>query len=179
MSALEQFLVFQLGEAYGITVQNVVEVLEVKVEDVTRIPRTPKYMTGIINNRGKLVPIINLRLQLGMEPLAPVKPLASIVILTFPFKGEEIGLGILVDSVKEVTEFTANEIEPKPRLGTRVQTEFIRGMGNKNGQFTILLDIERIFNIETLARLQNTTVESDFSSASKEEASEDTAGRAL
>lgn len=158
MSALEQFLVFQLGESYGIRVHNVVEVLEVKKKDITRIPRTPQYMTGIINNRGKLVPIINLRIQLGMPPIESTNDIVSIIILTFTFKGEEIGLGILVDSVKEVTEFLASEIEPKPRLGTKIQPEFIKGMGNKNGQFTILLDIERIFNIETLANLQNTTV---------------------
>lgn len=154
----EQFLVFQLGvESYAITINNVVEVLEFKRNEITRIPRTPAYMVGVKNNRGRVTPIINLRLQLGMDDLDQGE-MENIIILKLKYKGDDVDLGVLVDSVKEVNEFSSQEVEPRPKLGNKVQPEFIQGIANKNGEFVILLDVSCIFNIEILSHLKNTTL---------------------
>lgn len=146
---LNQFLTFKLGEeVFAIDVSQAQEVLEVAA--ITRVPRTPEFMTGVINLRGSVVPVVDLRLKFGMEKAE--RTIDTCIIVMEVFLGKEtVVLGALVDSVQEVIELEPGQIEPPPRIGTNLNTDFIKGMGKRNDQFIIILDIDRIFTDEELS----------------------------
>ncbi|ASQ29326.1 chemotaxis protein CheW [Borrelia miyamotoi] len=162
---LSQYLLFSLDELYAIEIKFVVEVLE--YTKISKIPRTPDYMAGIINNRGKIVPIIDIRRQFGMEERKvndeEMKKnkgvnISNIIILTLIHEGDELNLGILVDYVNEVLELNPSDIDDAPKLGTRFNSRFISGIGKNNNRFIIILNIENLFDIKDLSRFKNTTV---------------------
>ncbi|BCR21166.1 chemotaxis protein CheW [Borrelia miyamotoi] len=162
---LSQYLLFSLDELYAIEIKFVVEVLE--YTKISKIPRTPDYMAGIINNRGKIVPIIDIRRQFGMEERKvnddEMKKnkgvnISNIIILTLTHEGDELNLGILVDYVNEVLELNPSDIDDAPKLGTGFNSRFISGIGKNNNRFIIILNIENLFDIKDLSRFKNTTV---------------------
>ncbi|AFI31352.1 chemotaxis protein CheW [Borrelia crocidurae] len=161
---LNQYLLFSLDELYAIEIKYVVEVLE--YTKISKIPRTPDYMAGIINNRGKIVPIIDIRKQFGMEERKvnddEVKKkeinTSNIIILTLIYEGDELNLGILVDHVKEVLELSSSDIDDAPRIGAGFNSKFISGIGKCNDKFVVILDVKNLFNIKELARFKNTTI---------------------
>jgi purine-binding chemotaxis protein CheW len=142
------YLTFTLGsETFGVNVRSVREVLD--FADITKVPRTPDYMRGVINLRGSVVPVIDMRLKFGME--ATEKTLNTcVIVLEVRLDGETVVVGALADSVREVFEIDAGQIEPPPRIGTNLDTECISGMGKHEDQFIIILDIEKIFSAEEL-----------------------------
>ncbi|MBF0279438.1 MAG: chemotaxis protein CheW [SAR324 cluster bacterium] len=144
-----QFLTFKLGdEIFALEISTVREVLEFTT--VTRVPQTPKDMQGVINLRGHVVPVIDMRLKFGMSEAE--KTVNTCVIITEVTIDEEITLlGAMVDSVQEVMELEPDQIEPPPRIGTLLNTEFIQGMGKRDDQFIIILNVNRIFSTEELA----------------------------
>ena len=144
----KQYLTFSLGdEVYAIEVFQVREVLE--VIKITRVPRMPPYMLGVINLRGSVVPVIDLRLKLDLEPIEATQD-SSIIILEVLSGEENILLGIYVDSVHEVVEFEEGDLEPAPRIGAKIQSEFITGVGKRNDDFVMILNIGTVFGeIET------------------------------
>ncbi len=147
-----QFLTFTLGDdVFAIDVIMSREILDVC--DVTRVPQTPDYMLGVINLRGSVVPVINMRLKFGMEPVEQSRE-SCIVVVEVEVDGETVVVGALVDSVREVLDLEPSQIEPPPRLGTRLKTEFIKGMGSLDDRFVIILDMNRIFSTEELALVQ-------------------------
>ena len=147
-----QFLTFTLGDdVFAIDVILTKEILDVC--DVTRVPQTPDYMLGVINLRGSVVPVINMRLKFGMESVAQSRE-SCIVVVEVEVDGETVVVGALVDSVREVLDLEPSQIEPPPRLGTRLKTEFIKGMGSLDDRFVIILDMNRIFSTEELALVQ-------------------------
>ena len=151
LEAPVQYLSFTLdGEAFATEISQVREVLEFK--RVTKVPRTPEYMLGVINLRGSVVPVVDLRLQFGMGGTEPTID-TCIVIVEVPIAGQPVVLGALADSVQEVLEMKPDQLAPPPRLGTRIQTEFIRAMGRHGDQFVIILDMERVFSTEALTEL--------------------------
>lgn len=145
----KQYLTFTLAEEqYAVPVEEVQEVLE--FTSVTRVPRTQPFMRGVINLRGSVIPVIDLRLKFGME--ATARTIAtSIVVLEIELGGTSITVGALADSVQEVVSLDEAMIEPPPRIGTRINTEFIRGIGRQEGSFVIVLDIDRIFSEEDIS----------------------------
>jgi purine-binding chemotaxis protein CheW len=144
----EQFLTFALAtETYALAVGHVREVLEMST--ITPLPRTPEYMRGVINVRGSVVPVIDLRLKLGMTRTEKSID-TCVVVLDVPTPEGAVTVGALVDSVQEVVEFDASRIEPPPRLGTAVQAEFLRGIGKRDERFVVILEIGRIFEAEEL-----------------------------
>ncbi|BBD10026.1 chemotaxis protein CheW [Desulfovibrio ferrophilus] len=146
-----QYLTFSLDkEIFALDITQVREVLE--VASVTRIPRTPPFMRGVINLRGHAVPVVDMRCKFGMPSMDDTVD-TCIVITEVDLGGESAVLGALVDSVREVFEMMPESIEPAPRMGTSIRTDFIRGMGKQNDQFVIILDINRIFSSEELAVL--------------------------
>ena len=146
-----QYLTFTLDdESFATEIAQVREVLECK--GVTRVPRTPDYMRGVINLRGNVVPVVDLRLLFGMEPIEPTID-TCIVIVEVPVHGEAVVLGALADSVQEVLELRPEHLAPAPRIGTRVRTAFIRAMGRHGDQFVIILDMERVFCTEEIAKV--------------------------
>lgn len=151
---MTQYLTFKLkNEVFALDIAKVREVLDVTT--VTRVPRTPEFMRGVINLRGSVVPVVDLRLKFGMsrtEQTANTCVIISEVLL----QGESVVVGALADSVQEVIDLDAALIEPAPRIGTRLNTAFIKGMGKKNDQFVILLDIDRIFSLEEIGVVRAT-----------------------
>lgn len=149
----KQYLTFKLGEEiFGVDVIQIREILE--YIKVTKIPQTPDFMCGVINLRGSVVPVIDMRLKFGMEKIERTID-TCIIVMEIELDSEKMYLGALVDSVQEVFELEPDEIEAAPKIGTRLKTEFIQGMGKKGDKFIILIDIDKIFSSEELEIIVN------------------------
>ncbi|MBE0500352.1 MAG: chemotaxis protein CheW [Desulfuromonadales bacterium] len=147
-----QFLTFTLGEdVFAIDVTMAREVLDLC--EVTRVPQVPDYMLGVINLRGSVVPVIDMRRKFGM-PAAKQTRDTCIVVVEVDIDGDAVVVGALADSVREVLDLSPDQIEPAPRIGTHLNTEFIKGMGNLDNRFVIILDINRVFSSDELALVQ-------------------------
>lgn len=135
-----QYLTFRVGdEEYGVPILRVREIL--RFEGVTRVPAAPRAVRGVINLRGSVVPVVDLRLKLGLPPADP-GPRACIVVVEADVEGECLSVGLLADAVNRVAEFGAGEIEPTPRFGTRVRAEGLLGLGRTAKHFVPILDLE-------------------------------------
>ena len=144
------YLTFGLGEeTFALDVGNVREVLD--LVNVTRVPRTPAFMRGVINLRGSVVPVVDMRLKFGLSAAADTVD-TCIIVAEIVLDGEITVIGALADSVKEVFQISAEEIEPPPSIGMQLNTEFIRGMGKQGEEFIIILDVNRIFSSEELTQ---------------------------
>ncbi len=140
----ETYLTFTLDdEAFAVSVSNVREVLDFTT--VTKVPRTPDFMRGVINLRGSVVPVMDMRLKFGM-PRTEDTVDTCIVVMEVTFDDEITIIGALADSVKEVFELDPFNIDPPPRIGTHLDTEFIKGMGKRDDKFIIILNIENVFS---------------------------------
>lgn len=139
-----QYLTFKLDkETFALDVAKVREILDFTT--VTKVPQTPEFMRGVINLRGSVVPVMDLRLKFGMAPT--VKTVNTcIIVVEVAAEGATIILGALADSVQEVIDLDPEQIEPAPRIGTKLDTSFIGGMGKHNGNFLMILEIDEIFS---------------------------------
>ena len=148
-----QYLTFSLDdEIFAIDVVKTREILNLTA--ITQVPQTPDFMLGVINLRGGVVPVIDMRLKLGL-PAGEETEDTCVIVVEVLVDGESIIVGALADAVREVLEIRSDQIEPAPRLGTRLKTEFITGMGKVDEQFLILLNIDRVFSSEELAIVQD------------------------
>lgn len=130
-------------ETYGTDISQIQEVLEYR--KVTTVPRTPSYMLGVINLRGNVVPVVDLRQQFDMQ-VSDISIDTCIIIVDVIVDGEKTPLGILADAVKEVIVLGQESVAPPPRIGSRIDTRFISGMGKRGGEFIIILDLPKIFS---------------------------------
>ncbi len=147
-----QYLTFRLGdEDFALEINKVREVLD--YTNITKIPRTPEFMKGVINLRGNVVPVIDLRLNLGMKAITRNVE-TCIVIVEVDMDGDTLHIGALADSVQEVVGIEADQIEPAPRIGTRLNTDFIQGMGKRGDNFVIILDIDRVLSSDEFSTLK-------------------------
>jgi len=147
-----QYFTFLLGdEVFALEIGKVREVLEYTT--ITKVPRMPEFMRGVINLRGNVVPVIDLRYKLGMGTVTRTVD-TCIIIVEIMIDGEIIPMGALADSVKEVTELNPDQISPPPKMGIQVDNRFIRGMGKQGEKFLIILDIEKVFTTEECEVLQ-------------------------
>jgi len=150
-----QYLTFQLSEKlYGIEILNVKEIIE--YGELTEVPMTPDFISGVINLRGRVVPVIDLGRRFAGNAIKITKR-TSIIILEITTSDLQIELGITVDMVNEVIDVNINDIEPAPKLGDQIATQFISGMANINGRFLVLLSIENVMSndeISTVGSLQ-------------------------
>lgn len=154
MEAGGQFLSFVLeDELYALDIAKVREVLE--FQSVTRIPRTPEFMSGVINVRGHAVPVVDLRLKFGM-PKTPHTVDTCIIIVEVDMDGESVQLGALADSVREVFDLSADAVSPPPKMGTGIHADFIHGMAKQDDRFIMILNIDRVFSIGELTLLAGT-----------------------
>lgn len=146
-----QYLTFKLGdEIFALDVAQVREILDYTT--ITKVPQTPEYMRGVINLRGSVVPVVDMRLKFGMSRTErTVNTCIQVVEVTLD--NERTVLGALVDSVQEVFELEPDQVEPAPRIGTRLRTDFIKGMGKRDNQFLMILDIDKVFTVEDLAMI--------------------------
>ena len=148
----QQYVTFHLGEElFGVAVSRAKEILS--LVQVTKVPQTPDYLLGVINLRGQVVPVVDLRVKLGI-PAGESTQDSCIIVMEVQMDGEPMTVGGLADSVREVLELRDDQIEPPPRMGTRLKTEFIAGMGKVDEEFLILLDIDRVFSTEESTPLQ-------------------------
>lgn len=144
-----QYLTFKLeDEIFALDISKVREVLDFTA--VTKVPQTPDFMLGVINLRGSVVPVVDMRLKFGMTRTEKTVN-TCIIIVEIDIEGEITIIGALSDSVQEVLDLEPDQIEPAPRIGTRLKTRFIKGMGKKDEQFIIILDIDKIFSADELA----------------------------
>ncbi|MDH5299443.1 MAG: chemotaxis protein CheW [Desulfobulbaceae bacterium] len=147
-----QYLTFTLRqEGFAIEISKVREVLDVTT--MTRIPRMPDYLSGVINLRGNVVPVMDLGQKLGMEAISYTKN-TCIMIVELEIEGSMVEMGVLTDSVQMVLDLNAGDIESVPRMGTNLNTEFIKGMGRQSEEkFLIILDIDKVLASEGEAAL--------------------------
>ena len=147
-----QYLTFKLqDEVFGLAIGKVREVLDFTT--ITKVPRTPEYMRGVINLRGSVVPVVNLHLKFGLPQSAKTVN-TCIIIVEIDMEGEITILGALADSVQEVIDLEPNQIEPAPKIGTKLNTAFIKGMGKREDEFIILLDIDKVFSTDEISQVQ-------------------------
>lgn len=147
-----QYLTFKLDdEIFALDIGKVREVLDFTT--VTKVPRTPDFMKGVINLRGSVVPVVDMRLKFGMS-MTEKTVNTCIIIVEIDLDGDTTILGALADSVQEVIDLEPGQIEAPPRIGTRMKTEFIKGMGKHNDNFIIILDIDKVFSVDELAVVQ-------------------------
>jgi purine-binding chemotaxis protein CheW len=147
-----QFLTFKLGnEIYGLDITKVREVLDFTT--VTKVPRTPEFMRGVINLRGSVVPVVDLRRKFGMS-LTEKTVNTCIIIAEVMVDNDTTVLGVLADSVQEVIDLDQGSISPAPKIGTRLKTEFIKGMGKRDERLIIILDVDKVFSSDELSLIQ-------------------------
>lgn len=150
VSKSRQFLTFTLdGEVFALDINTVREVLE--LTSITRVPRMPAYMRGVINLRGHVVPVMDLRSKFGLECSKDTVNTCIIIVEVLGSAGSCI-MGALADSVCEVLELDVQAIAPAPKMGTAVQSDFLKGIGHNGERFIMLLAAERIFSDDELAR---------------------------
>ncbi len=148
-----QYLCLAVGhETYAVGIDMVREILE--VGRMTPLPLTPPFVRGVMNLRGAVVPVIDLKARFGAEP-AVIGRRSSVVIVETDHQDQEgpLVVGVLVDGVSEVLEIAAQDVEPVPALGTRVPREFLQGMAKAKGTLLSILDADRILAREAMASL--------------------------
>jgi purine-binding chemotaxis protein CheW len=147
-----QYLTFILDEeVFALDISTVREVLD--FTKITKVPQTPDFMMGVINLRGSVMPVVDMRLKFGLSK-TELTVNTCIIIVEIELDGEITLLGALVDSVQEVIELDPEHIEPPPRIGTRLNTKFIKGMGKQDDRFLIIVEIDKVFSVEELAIAQ-------------------------
>ncbi len=148
-----KYLTFTLDqEEYGIGILKVKEIIGMM--PITTVPRTPKFVKGVINLRGKVIPVIDLRLKFDMGEI-PYTERTCIIVVEIDADAATVLIGIVVDAVSEVLNIREKEIEDAPQFGTSLDTNYILGMAKMEGGVKILLDIDRVLSQEEVARLEN------------------------
>ena len=144
----KQYLSFKLEqEDFALDIAHVREVLD--LTRLTRVPKAPEYVRGVINLRGAVVPVVDLNLKFGRQLTADTVH-TRIIIGEVLVAGEVITLGVMADSVQEVMELDPREIEPSPRIGLSLDTSFLKGMGRRDDEFVMILDIDQVFAADGL-----------------------------
>ena len=148
---INQYLTFNVDkEHFAINVANIREVLE--FQSVTKVPRMPDYMRGIINLRGSVVPVLDLKMKFGLGQTDKSID-TSVIVTEIKLDEEDIVIGLLTDSVSEVVDIDEDHIEPAPSIGANIDSSFIQGMGKKDDEFIIILNINKVLTSNELASL--------------------------
>jgi len=147
-----KYLTFALaGEEYGISILKIKEIIGMM--PITTIPQTPEFVKGVINLRGKVIPVVDLRLRFGMERIDYTER-TCIVVVEISGGSGTVMIGIVVDSVSEVLNIKGGEIEETPTFGTKLETDYILGMAKVQGGVKILLDIDRVLSRDEVALIK-------------------------
>jgi purine-binding chemotaxis protein CheW len=154
-----QYLTFlTAGEEYAISIVKVREIIE--YETVTTVPNTPVWIRGVTNLRGRVVPVVDLAVKFGLPP-ANISKFSCIIITDVMFQDENLTMGVLADSVSQVIELSADEIEATPPFGTRVKTEYLLGMGTLGKKFCLILNIDKVLSADELLAVTESTPNED------------------
>lgn len=146
-----QYLTFRLGaETFALEILHIKEIIE--YGGLTEVPLMPRFLRGVINLRGSVVPVIDLAVRFG-RPATAIGRRSCVVIVEVEFGGAWHDLGVIVDAVDEVLEIPPQDIEPAPAFGANLRAEFIRGMGKLGERFVIVLALEHALSIDEMAEL--------------------------
>lgn len=147
----EKLLTFSLGnEGYGLSILKVKEIIGMM--HITPVPRTPEFVKGVINLRGKIIPVMDLRLKFNMDE-KPYNERTCIIVVEINVKNTHRLLGVVVDMVSEVVSVTADDVEPPPQYGTKLDNNFILGMGKIKDRVVIIIDIDEIFMQDDILKM--------------------------
>lgn len=156
----QKLLTFSLGsEGYGISILKVKEIIGMM--DITPVPRTPEFIKGVLNLRGKIIPVMDLRVKFGMEE-QEYDERTCIVVAEVAIKGVQKLLGVVVDTVSEVVTISSGQIEPPPEYGTKIEHNSILGIGKIKDRVVIILDIDEIFICEEVIKMLNNSKEGSY-----------------
>jgi len=146
-----QFLSFVLcGEEYAVNILRVKEIIE--YDTVTVVPKTPRWIRGVINLRGSVVPVVDLAVKFGLEE-RPVTRTSCIVILEGQLENQNTTMGIVADAVSQVMDLASEDIREVPEFGTRVQVNYLLGMAQLGKKFALLLDVDKVLSTDELLNL--------------------------
>jgi purine-binding chemotaxis protein CheW len=151
----KSYLTFKLGdEQFGVHVSQVLNILE--MASVTKVPKSPYYMKGVINLRGQVLPVIDTRLKFGMEETEYTHN-TCIIVMDLEMKGETVVIGAIADEVISVVEIEESQVEPPPSIGTNYKSNFIYGMAKVEEEFLMLLDMQQVLSSEEIADIARNT----------------------
>lgn len=151
-----KYLTFTLGhESYGIAVLKVREII--RVPDITAVPQMPDHVKGVINLRGKVIPVADLRVKFQLSDIQDTERTCIVVVQVKLASGAQPLIGLIVDSVEEVANIPSTDIEPTPDFGANLETDYILGMAKVKGTVKTLLDIDRVVAADTIATLNVTS----------------------
>jgi purine-binding chemotaxis protein CheW len=173
--AQQQYLTYFLAdEEYAVSIQKVKEIIE--YSSVTKVPKVPRWIRGVINLRGNVVPVVDLAVRFELDE-RPTTKTTCIVIVEVQQDAENTVMGVIADAVNQVIELNAQDIEQPPAFGTRVRLEYLQGMGKLGKKFALILNIDRVLSaaeLLTVVGLQNeladATKEDDQEPAERPEA---------
>jgi purine-binding chemotaxis protein CheW len=158
-----QYLTFlTAGEEYAVSIVKVREIIE--YEAVTTVPNTPMWIRGVTNLRGRVIPVVDLAVKFGL-PASRISKFSCVIITDVVFQGENLTMGVLADSVSQVMELSADEIEATPPFGTRVKTEYLLGMGALGKKFCLILDIDKVLSTDELLAVTESVAEESAADA--------------
>ena len=148
-----KFLTFLMAnEKYGLEILKVREIMGMM--DVTTVPTTPAFVRGVINLRGKVIPVVDLRLKFGLEAKEDTQR-TCIIVVHLTHTAQEMTMGIIVDEVSDVLDIDQNQIEPPPSFGANIKTDFILGMGKVDQKVMTMLDIDRVLSEQEIALVES------------------------
>jgi len=148
-----KFLTFLMAnEKYGLEILKVREIMGMM--DVTSVPTTPPFVRGVINLRGKVIPVVDLRLKFGLEAKEDTQR-TCIIVVHLTHTAQEMTMGIIVDEVSDVLDIDQNQIEPPPSFGANIRTDFILGMGKVDQKVMTMLDIDRVLSDQEIALVES------------------------
>jgi len=154
----QKLLTFSLGsEGYGVSILKIKEIIGMM--DITPVPRTPDYIKGVINLRGKIIPVMDLRIKFGMSA-ENYNERTCIIVAEVTIRGTQKMLGVVVDMVSEVLTISTDQIEPPPEYGTVMEHNAILGIGKIKDRVVIILDIDQVFVCEELMKMMDNVKES-------------------
>ena len=149
---INSYLTFKLGEEeFAAHVSKVLSIME--MVKITKVPKSPEYMQGVINLRGQVLPVVDTRIKFGMTP-TEFTANTCIVVMEVEVNGEYVQVGTLVDSVQEVLEISDDQIQPPPSIGSRYKSEFISGMAKLDEHFIMMLDMDHVFSAEEMLNVR-------------------------
>jgi purine-binding chemotaxis protein CheW len=167
-SDIKSFLTFRLGEeVFACHVNKLLSILE--IPEITHVPGSPKYMKGIIDLRGKVLPVIDTKIKLNMPAIEFNKD-TCIVVMDINLDNDNLLVGVLVDAVLEVMEFDQDKILAPPNLGSKYHSEFITGIVKKDNKFIMLIDIDKVFSLDEIDFLKEAV---DFEEESQKQEKEE------
>jgi purine-binding chemotaxis protein CheW len=156
---LNSFLTFRLGdELFAANVSKVIEILE--VPKITKVPRSPDFMRGVVNLRGNVLSVIDSRAKFGLPPSADTIN-TCIIVMIVNVEGQDMTMGVIVDAVQEVMEIEDSNVQSLPEIGSKYKTEFIEGMVKRDDQFIMILNMNLLFSANEVSILQDVITSSN------------------